>query len=156
MRFFLRPPSKVTNFNTSPMPPPFKNFSLDTLNSEQKLSVKKPVDRAVQKPVDRPVNRRWFWCLPVGSGRENPDCFHLWCAYQILVVASSYCYTHLCLSEWLLTTLRRCKKLVALHPVKKFFGIEVWNGIRKKVLVWNGIWNGRFLVWNGNGMEENC
>ena len=22
--------------------------------------------------------------------------------------------------------------------------------------VWNGIWNGRFLVWNGNGMEENC
>ena len=26
----------------------------------------------------------------------------------------------------------------------------------KKILVWNGIWNGRFLVWNGNGMEENC
>ena len=33
--------------------------------------------------------------------------------------------------------------------------MEVWNGIRKKILVWNGIWNGRFLVWNGNGMEEN-
>ena len=28
----------------------------------------------------------------------------------------------------------------------------VWNGIWKKILVWNG----RFLVWNGNGMEENC
>ena len=40
------------------MPPPFENFSLDTLNSEQKTSVKKPVDRAGQKPVDRPVNRR--------------------------------------------------------------------------------------------------
>ena len=31
-----------------------------------------------------------------------------------------------------------------------------WYGILKKILVWNGIWNGRFLVWNGNGMEENC
>ena len=26
----------------------------------------------------------------------------------------------------------------------------------KKNLVWNGIWNGRFLVWSGNGTEENC
>ena len=34
--------------------------------------------------------------------------------------------------------------------------MEVWNGISKKILVWNGIWDGRFLVWNGNGMEENC
>ena len=40
--------------------------------------------------------------------------------------------------------------------------MEVWNGIWKKILVWNGIWkkvlvwNWRFLVWNGNGMEENC
>ena len=33
--------------------------------------------------------------------------------------------------------------------------MEVWNEIWKKILVWNGIWNGRFLVWNGNGMEEN-
>ena len=24
--------------------------------------------------------------------------------------------------------------------------MEVWNGIGKKSLVWNGIWNGRFLV----------
>ena len=44
----------------------------------------------------------------------------------------------------------------------KFLGMEVWNGIWKKTLVWNGIWkkilvwNGRFLVWNGNAMEENC
>ena len=30
------------------MPPPFENFSLDILNSEQKPSVKKPVDRAGQ------------------------------------------------------------------------------------------------------------
>ena len=27
-----------------------------------------------------------------------------------------------------------------------------WNGIWKKILVWNG----KFLVWNGNRMEENC
>ena len=40
--FFLRPPSKVTNFKTSSMPPsaPFENFSLKTLNSEEKPSVK--------------------------------------------------------------------------------------------------------------------
>ena len=24
----------------------------------------------------------------------------------------------------------------------------------KKILAWNGIWNGKFLVWNGYGMEE--
>ena len=41
------------------MPPsPFENFSLNALNSEEKPSVKKPVDRADQKPVDRPVKRR--------------------------------------------------------------------------------------------------
>ena len=34
--------------------------------------------------------------------------------------------------------------------------MEVWYRIWKKILVWNGIWNGRFSVWNGNGMEENC
>ena len=40
--FFLRPPTKITNFNTLPMPPsPFENFSLNTLNGEEKLSVKK-------------------------------------------------------------------------------------------------------------------
>ena len=27
--------------------------------------------------------------------------------------------------------------------------MKVCNGIWKKILVWNGIWNGRFLVWNG-------
>ena len=26
--------------------------------------------------------------------------------------------------------------------------MEVWNGIWKKILVWNGISNGGFLVWN--------
>ena len=43
--FFLRPPSGVTNFNTSPIPP-FAPLSLDALNSEQKPSVKKTVDWA--------------------------------------------------------------------------------------------------------------
>ena len=80
--FFLRLPSKVKNFNTSLMPP-FENFSLDTLNSEQKSSVKKPVDRAGQKPV----NRRWFWNLPAGPGLENPDRFHL-CFSQFNHVAN--------------------------------------------------------------------
>ena len=41
---------------------------------------------------------------------------------------------------------------VALLPVYIFFGMEVWNGIWKKILVWNG----RLLVWNGHGMDENC
>ena len=59
-------------------------------------------------------------------------------------------------SEWLLTTLQRCKAYVVLLPSKNFFSMEVWNGIWKKILIWNRIWNGRFLVWNGNGMEENC
>ena len=48
--------SIVTNFNTSPMAPLIEKISLDTLNSEQKPSIKKPVDRL----VDRPVNRRRF------------------------------------------------------------------------------------------------
>ena len=37
---------------------------------------------------------------------------------------------------------------VALLPVYTLFGMEVWNGIWKKVLVWNEVWNGRLLVWN--------
>ena len=53
LSFFVRPPSKVTNIDTSPMPPPpFENFSLNTLNIEEEPSVKKPVDRAGQKPID--------------------------------------------------------------------------------------------------------
>ena len=47
------------------------------------------------------------------------------------------------------------KIYVALLPVYTFFGMEVWNGIWKKILVWNEKWNGRLLVWNGNGMDEN-
>ena len=34
--------------------------------------------------------------------------------------------------------------------------MEVWNGIWKKILEWNRIWNGRFLVRNENRMEKNC
>ena len=30
--------------------------------------------------------------------------------------------------------------------------ISVWNAIWKKTLVWNG----RFLVWSGNGMKKNA
>ena len=30
--------------------------------------------------------------------------------------------------------------------------MEVWNEIWRKILIWNG----RFFVWDGNGMEENC
>ena len=48
------------------------------------------------------------------------------------------------------------KTNVALLPVYAFFGMEVWNGIWKKVLVLNETWNGRLLVWNGNVMNENC
>ena len=68
------------------------------------------------------------------------------------------------LYERWLTTLQRCKATkyiyVALLPVYTFFGMEVWNGIWKKILVSNGIWNGRFLVRNGRklpvwNVEEN-
>ena len=45
---------------------------------------------------------------------------------------------------------------VPLLPVYTFFGMEIWNGIWKKILVWNEICNGRLLVWNGNVMDENC
>ena len=46
------------------------------------------------------------------------------------------------------------KKILVWNGIWK--KILVWNGIRKKILAWNGTWSGRFLVWNGNGMEENC
>ena len=57
----------------------------------------------------------------------------------------------------LLTTFQRCKATKNIYTLHCFqseisFGVEVWNGIRKKILVWNGrflVWNGRFLVWNG-------
>ena len=74
LRFILRPPSKVTNLTPHPWPPFFENFSLDALNSEQRASVKKLVNRADQKPVDRPVNRRKLEVYR--SGRENPSRFH--------------------------------------------------------------------------------
>ena len=43
---------------------------------------------------------------------------------------------------------------VALLPVYTLFGMAEWNGIWKKVLVWNEIWKGRLLVWNGNGWTK--
>ena len=69
---FLRPPSKVTNFYTSPMPPHFENFSLNTLNSEQKPSAKTRLTGPVKNRStgdDFEIYR---------SDRENPDRFHLW------------------------------------------------------------------------------
>ena len=72
LQFFLRPPSIVSNFNTSPMPPPFWKFFIRYIEQWTKTFCKKPVDRAGQKPVDRPVNRRWFWNLPVGSRKSWP------------------------------------------------------------------------------------
>ena len=74
--FFLRPPSKVTNFYTTPVPP-FWKFFIRYIEQWTKTFCKKTVDRAGHKPVDR----RWFWNLPVGSGRENPDRFHLCCRH---------------------------------------------------------------------------
>ena len=55
--------------------------------------------------------------------------------------------------RWLIT-LQRCKVtkyMLHCFQSKIFFGMQVWNGIGKKILVWNGIWNGRKLlasVWN--------
>ena len=54
MRFFVRPRLKSQILTPHPCPlPPFENFSLNTLNSEEKPSVKKTVDRAGRKPVNR-------------------------------------------------------------------------------------------------------
>ena len=72
----LRPKSQ--DFTPHPCPPPFWKFFIKYIEQWTKTLCKKPVDRAGPKPVDRPVNRRWFWNLPVGSCRENPDRFHLW------------------------------------------------------------------------------
>ena len=35
----------------------------------------------------------------------------------------------------------------------KVLWYEVWNGIWKKILVWNKIRNGRFWVWNGRKLQ---
>ena len=47
--------------------------------------------------------------------------------------------------------LQKCNANSVLLLVSTYLGMEVWNGMWKKILVWNG----RFLVWNGNGKEEN-
>ena len=60
---FLRPPSKVTNFYTSPMPPHFENFLLNTLNSEQKPSAK--------NRLTGPVKNR-------STGRSSGDDFEIY------------------------------------------------------------------------------
>ena len=42
-------------------------------------------------------------------------------------------------------TLQKYSTNYTLLPVETYLGTEVWNGIWKEILVWNG----RFLVWNG-------
>ena len=76
-------------------------------------------------------------------------------------VHTRYRLLHLCDVTRTFTSgcLQHCKGAkYTLHCFQSriFFGMEVWNGIWKKILVWNGIWKWRFLVWNGNGMEEKC
>ena len=60
LALFLRPPSEVTNFNTSSMlPPPFlKLFSLGKLNNEQKSSVKNRSTGPVRNRSTGPVRNR--------------------------------------------------------------------------------------------------
>ena len=72
-----KPPSTVTNLNTSFMPPfPFENFSLNTLNSEEKPSVK---NRSTGPVRNRSTGRSTGNDFEIyRSGRKNPDRFHLW------------------------------------------------------------------------------
>ena len=55
--FFFRDPRLKSQILTPhPCPTPFENFSLNTLNSEEKPSVKKPVDRT-GRPTGRPAGQ---------------------------------------------------------------------------------------------------
>ena len=45
-----------------------------------------------------------------------------------------------------------CKSAIQITRCFRSKLTLVWIGIWKKILVWNGT----FLVWNVNGMEENC
>ena len=59
-----------------PPPPPFENFSLNTLNSEEKPSVKK---RSTGPVGNRSTDRSTGDDFEIyRSGRKNPDRFHLW------------------------------------------------------------------------------
>ena len=70
--FFSRPSSKVTNFNTSPMlPHPFEKFLLDTLNSEQKPSVKNRSTGSVRNRSTGSVRNR-------STGRSTGDDFEIY------------------------------------------------------------------------------
>ena len=83
------------------------------------------------------VQKSAFKVLKTGYShtlQANGGAWLRYCQDQIPIVASLYCYAHL--HEWLLTTLQRFKIMyVVLLPVHKFFGMEVWNGIWKKILV---------------------
>ena len=74
--FFLRLPSGVTTFDTSPMALPFEKFSFDALNSEQKPSAK---NRSIRPVRNRSTGRSTGVDFKIfRSGRENSDRFHLW------------------------------------------------------------------------------
>ena len=62
------------------MPPYFENFSLNTLNSEQKPSAKNRLTRPVK---NRSTGRSAGDDFEIyRSGRENPDRFHFWTLSQ--------------------------------------------------------------------------
>ena len=70
--FFSDPRLKSQILTPHPCLPHFENFSLKTLNSEEKPSVKNRSTGPV-KNQSTGDNFEIYW-----SGRENPDRFHLW------------------------------------------------------------------------------
>ena len=82
LRFFSETSVQSHKFLHLTHAPPFWKFFIKYIEQWTKTLCKKTGWPSGQKPVDRPVNRRWFWNLPVGSGRENPDRFHLWLGYR--------------------------------------------------------------------------
>ena len=76
-------------------------------------------------------------------------------------VHTRYQLLHLCIVTRTFTSgclqhRKGAKYMLHCFQSKNFFGMEVCHGLMKKILVWNGTWNRRFVVWDGNGMEENC
>ena len=68
---FLDPRPKSQILTPYPCPPFLKIFSLDTLNSEQKPSVK---NRSTKRVRNRSIGVDFEI---YGSGQKNPDRFHL-------------------------------------------------------------------------------
>ena len=51
-------------------------------------------------------------------------------------------------------TLQNYNTYYSLLPVWSYIGMELWNEIWNKILVWSETWNGKFLIWNGNGTKK--